>query len=351
MHPAPANAPVVDLPESDVAAAPFRRTDHAQLVRELSRPQPWRWFAAMVGDWSVALTTAWVAWTFVPVCAWPLAWLVIATRQHALLTLMHEGAHRTLHRHRGWNDAIANLTCAWPMLVTTASFRDSHLRHHRFTNTEHDPDLMRKIGGHKGVERWLLPRGRAAIVLDLIGVVAWRGPLDMLRKLRRFQRSASAKTPSTARAARLPRLLFHAAAAGVITWLGAWPAVACMWLVPMLTFLPALLDVRSFAEHFGLEWGSDSELDGTRTVAGGPVQRFLFGPHGICFHVEHHLFPSVPFYRLAELHRRLLRDPAYAGGAVIADGYLWGKRSVLDDLAAKGTVEAWARRSGATPNS
>jgi fatty acid desaturase len=33
--------------------------------------------------------------------------------------------------------------------------------------------------------------------------------------------------------------------------------------------------------------------------------RWILFPHAMNYHVEHHLYPSVPHYRLAECHRKL----------------------------------------------
>ena len=35
-----------------------------------------------------------------------------------------------------------------------------------------------------------------------------------------------------------------------------------------------------------------------------PLYWILF-PHDVHYHIEHHLYPSIPSYRLAECHRRL----------------------------------------------
>ena len=51
----------------------------------------------------------------------------IGSRQHALFLLAHEGAHSTLHPDRRWNERIAELFCAWPILVPFRSYRRIHL--------------------------------------------------------------------------------------------------------------------------------------------------------------------------------------------------------------------------------
>jgi fatty acid desaturase len=47
------------------------------------------------------------------------------------------------------------------------------------------------------------------------------------------------------------------------------------------------------------------------------------------FHIEHHLFASLPFHALAEAHRELIPRPEH-----VVHGYLSVHRSFLADLGA-----------------
>lgn len=59
----------------------------------------------------------------------------------------------------------------------------------------------------------------------------------------------------------------------------------------------------SYTQHTGMpENVSDHRLN-TRTVYTHPVLQFLYW--NMNFHIEHHMFPMVPFYALPELHREL----------------------------------------------
>lgn len=258
---------------------------------------------------------------------------------------MNDASHGLLLRRRSWNDAIADVFCAWPMFVRTAAYRESHLRHHRFLNTERDPDLVRKVTEPGGRARWLTTRSRWRTMRELLLDDFCRGLIEMLAKLRRFQRQGSATSADSAKANQhsrvrsLWRLAYYIAIASVITWCQGWTTIALFWLVPLFTFLPAILRLRSLAEHFGIAW--DHELTSARAVPTGPLQRFLFGPHWTCFHLEHHLFPSVPWYHLPHLHRVLMADPEFACRAAISRGYLWGEPSVLTELSTTAPKAPW----------
>ena len=52
--------------------------------------------------------------------------------------------------------------------------------------------------------------------------------------------------------------------------------------------------------------------------------RYAVYPWGMDYHLPHHLFASVPHYKLKDLHALLLRDPEYREKGTIVEG--WTKR-------------------------
>ncbi|MEM8542012.1 MAG: fatty acid desaturase, partial [Pseudomonadota bacterium] len=82
--------------------------------------------------------------------------------------------------------------------------------------------------------------------------------------------------------------------------------------------------IRAVAEHFGSTMDYSNELTGTRTTIVGPIERFFFAPHNVSYHADHHMFPSVPFYRLPELHEKLMANPSYAKNAHVTYGFTTG---------------------------
>lgn len=97
------------------------------------------------------------------------------------------------------------------------------------------------------------------------------------------------------------------------------------WLVPMFFVLPVLLRLRALAEHFALP--RKHVLNETRTVRPPWWERLLIVPHNISMHLEHHLFPYVPWFRLPELHDRLMQVDTYRSNAHVNGGYLSGRHS------------------------
>jgi fatty acid desaturase len=101
-------------------------------------------------------------------------------------------------------------------------------------------------------------------------------------------------------------------------------------LVPLLLVLPALLRLRSMAEHFALP--KTHMLSESRSFRPQWWEAFLLAPHHVGMHLDHHLFPYVPWYRLPELHRRLLNSEEYQAHAHLNQGYVVGRNSVMADI-------------------
>ena len=58
-----------------------------------------------------------------------------------------------------------------------------------------------------------------------------------------------------------------------------------------------------FPQHAGLQENTLDHRQNTRTVIVNPVFGFL--AMNMQYHLEHHLFPQVPFYHLPKLHERI----------------------------------------------
>jgi fatty acid desaturase len=283
-------------------------------VRQLSMLRAVPAIRAIAFDWSVIAIASIVAVWFAHWTAWMIAAIVIATRQHALLIIMHDASHYRLLKNRQWNDRVSNWFLAYPLLVTTESYRANHLAHHRFLNTHDDPDWVRK----EGHEEWLFPKCRWDLIMLFVRDLIGGGFIDQLKAIydlggRRTSNLTEQRSKSVA-----GRLLYYAIIGTAIVGTGVWLQAVLLWFLPAFTLLPVILRIRSIAEHFGVE--GTHELNTSRNFVCGFWERLLLAPHNVGYHLDHHLFPSVPFYNLPLLHRVLLDDQAYTASAHLNEG-------------------------------
>ncbi len=97
-----------------------------------------------------------------------------------------------------------------------------------------------------------------------------------------------------------------------------------LWILPLLTVVQAILRLRAIAEH-GATTDFSSPLTAARTNLAGPLVEWLVFPHKVNYHIEHHLYASVPHYNLPELHREMVKHGVLQGAEVMAFSATLGK--------------------------
>jgi fatty acid desaturase len=132
------------------------------------------------------------------------------------------------------------------------------------------------------------------------------------------------------------RLAFVTLLFTALAWLtyltGEWAALdfVLLWVVPLFTSFSFLMILRQIVQHGN---GGRGWLTNTRVFLVHRLIRFAVFPVGQDFHLPHHLFSTVPHYRLKELHEALLAYPEYREQAVVVHGYFLPPHpTVLDVL-------------------
>jgi fatty acid desaturase len=73
-------------------------------------------------------------------------------------------------------------------------------------------------------------------------------------------------------------------------------------------------------------------LNTTRHVDATWLERLVLAPINVNYHLAHHLYPSVPFYNLPKLHKRLMAYEVFREHAHITNSYLGIKEGVLSEV-------------------
>ncbi len=113
---------------------------------------------------------------------------------------------------------------------------------------------------------------------------------------------------------------------------------ALLWLVPLFTAFAFFMILRQLVQHGN---GDRGWITNTRTFLVGPAIRFAVFPLGQDYHLPHHMYSTIPHYRLRKLHDLLMGYDEYRDQAVVVEGYFLPrerpptKPTVLDVLGPK----------------
>ena len=221
--------------------------------------------------------------------------------------LVHESDHGTMFRNPRLNRGLGNLF-AYMLGYTRSGHRTAHMDHHLYLNTERDPDII-----------FSQPSAPASAVLrgllnDLFLVSAIKRLLQYSQSDRATFTVSPWRRLTPAYFARMAGSMVPVAAIqlvllGIYTLAGGPWAYLLLHVLPIMTLYPLQIRVRSIAEH-GFEAGyrpsSPQEAWMTRTSRLNVLERWIIAPLGQYLHYEHHVFPSIPNYNLARVHRLLV---------------------------------------------
>ncbi len=272
-------------------------------------------------NWAVIIGTAYLAATYLNPLTYLIALLIIGARMHALAILMHDAAHYRFLKNRKWNDLITDITTMYPLFLTIEKYRTNHLQHHKHLNTEEDPDWVSKLPK----KEFQFPKTKSEFILGVLSYfLLIQGVKDAIWFVTRFNVLGNQpKKTNSKKANPIPQLLFYGLLIFVLTTFALWKFFLLFWVVPYFSTFLMFQYIRSVAEHFG-ELEYDHLLRSTRTVKTNFFERFLIAPHNVGYHIEHHLYPGVPYYNLPKLHQLLMETSTFRENAHLTQGYLSG---------------------------
>lgn len=282
------------------------------VIKSLSRRSLARTLMAIAFQWAFIALSIYVAERSTSYAILFLCLFVISTRQHALAVLFHEGCHYNLCDSKPLNDFLTNVFCAFPLSVSVKRYRNNHLAHHRLVNEDRDPDI----------EENTPPQSVRALLVLVLQDLCFLSVKKNLKRAQKFGvfRIFKEQGPGW-RTERYLYVAFLATVIASVTYFGVWRQVGLYWLIPQFSFLQALTRLRGYSEHAGL-MEETTDLHKTRTIDANLIETFVFAPASVNRHLEHHLYPAVPFFNLEKLHRLLV---AKAGSGVTiptSRGYL-----------------------------
>ena len=284
------------LAEADWYQCPVPRATIRQLLERRDGPairDTLLWFALIIGS-GYATYALWGSW-----------WAALPYAFYAVLyastsdSRWHESSHGTAFKTDWMNNVLYEIASFMVMRESTL-WRWSHTRHHSDTIiVGRDPEIA--------VPR---PPDVKALILSFFNLGLYPKYFGQLLNHSRGRMSADEKTyipasefPKIYRKARLSVLIY----AVVIGLALATHSLLPLMLVGLANLFGSwLMAVYGLTQHAGL---AENVLDhrlNCRTVQMNFINRYLYW--NMNYHVEHHMFPLIPYHALPKLHSAVKSD-------------------------------------------
>ena len=291
----------------------------------LEQKDNWHNLLFLGSDWLIiVLTAALVLHLGMQPLFYIPAIIIIASRQRALMNLVHEASHNKLFRNRRLNDWLCKLCCAYPLGTGLSAYRAEHAIHHGFLWSEE-----RDAKAQKYLRLGYLPPPTSYRQILGLHLLRPHVLIHMLRNMLSFLTQLGERRGET-----LTRAAFWLCALAIILLTHSSAIFLYFWVIPYCTVYQLIHYLNEIADHAGLQ--TEDAWQATRNWTSFFLVCWLIAPHSDdLYHLTHHLFPLIPHYSLAKAHRTLMQVPEYAQ-AHHCNGFFLprssGAPSVLQDI-------------------
>lgn len=287
-------------------------------LADLSRIPVLRVWASIAFTWSMLLLLFYAALTIQLVAIFPIVFICNGILFLWLAYWAHEATHGLVHPDRRWNDLLGDIFLAGPFGVSVAQHRWQHGRHHVGVN---DPEV------EVDHTAWLCVAGPQLLIQLLLHASGWQGISTIWRYRNRPRDERFREMPRRSMASMFSLIAVNGGVLALCIAYSQWYLYVFLWVLPFITVTVALMNLFNVVHH---QSSSAVCEDGriwmppiTRVVNSGLLERMVIAPIGSYYHLEHHEYPSVPAFRLAELRKLLLERGRFVQADILwADGYL-----------------------------
>jgi fatty acid desaturase len=282
------NRSVGDLRHRLAAAIPH------ETLREVHRKAPARHFAVLFQQVALFSAAFWAGWSSDALWVRIPAALVLGFVVFDGTVLLHEVVHRAVFRgHRPRADRLLGLLYALPSGISPSQFTRWHLDHHAELGSN-TLDPKRAHLSPKRNARWLKILYATPALFLIYFRAAGKETATYPEPLR--------KTIAAERAA---AIALHLAAAAAIGLTGGLARLVWLYAIPVFLVFPPAFALNRLGQHYDID--PDRPSRWSTRMARSRFWEFAYLWSN--YHLEHHYFPAVPFYRLRALNRAL--EPFY----------------------------------------
>jgi fatty acid desaturase len=253
---------------------------------------------------------------YIAIISWGTPWAALAFLTYGTIyssseSRAHDLGHGTPFKTRWINEVFYHF-CSFMSLREAYYGRWRHALHHSHTiDVDIDPEIQVKS-----------PADLLRIILDFVYIPSGFNELKKitLHSLGYLSPQVASFVPPTEQRKMIWSSRCYLC---IIASFGVWSYAIGSFLPMMFIALPRfyggwLHQVGGLTQHAGLQENANDHRLNTRTVILNPLFSFLY--FNLNYHLEHHLFPMVPFHALPALHKEIKESlpPAYYG---VIDAY------------------------------
>ena len=260
-------------------------------MRELHEKSGWRHLVIAVRQFGILALGTWALIRF----EHPLVWIPIAVVQGFTIfnftVLLHEVVHHTVFRRKhALAERMLGFLYAIPSGISASQFTRWHLDHHAELGSDED-DPKRAHLSPKVNKRWYKLLYCTPALFPIYFRAARREsstyPSDLQQRIA-FERQLS--------------LVSHLTALALLWYFFGFYAALRTSIIPVFFVFPVAFTLNRLGQHY--------DIDPTDPAKWGTLMRgswfWDFAFLNSNYHLEHHYFPGVPFYRLPTVQRALL---------------------------------------------
>ncbi|TDX23708.1 fatty acid desaturase [Modicisalibacter xianhensis] len=291
----------------------FEPVEIKRQIRTLTSLDNWHCLLYLLKDYliigaciTLCFTVSW--WLY------PLAWLVIGTRQRGLANLLHAASHNTLAKNRYWNFVAGTVLSGYLVGQKYVLYCYTHVTQHHghLGDPAHDPDYQQHLAAGLYKKRTKAEFVWAYVAKAFLGLKIPQYLSYVCRD--RFFGRVPARYDNRIVSQRFDNWLFALFWVGIFTvssFLGIVHWLLLFWLFPLMSSAMIIGWFIEMAEHFPLVREPRSRLYLTRNRNGNRFELLFTGVHHDNYHLEHHLNPNVPMWHLPQSQAVRLQNPIY----------------------------------------
>lgn len=305
-----------------------RIINHAD-IRQFTEKSDWRGALLVVNNWALIFSAFLISAVWSHWLTYLFSIILIANRQLGISILMHDASHHLLFKSKVLNLWVGRVFCGAPVIADLDSYRTYHLQHHKKAGTKNDPDYpnyqIYPVSKASFIRKVLRDLSGLTGLKNLYGLYLMNAGFLNYDFVYKSNGSPRHKLSIVKAASNLFKGLWLPILSNVLLWLVLFSlghgVLYWLWVIAYLTVYQLFLRIRNAAEHAAVpDLLSSDPFQHARTTVARWWERLTVAPNYVNYHLEHHLRPTIPCYRLRQFHF-YLRSKGYYEETRVAQGY------------------------------